>query len=49
MKIINMGNAMAKPVPYGFIKKMKKIPTFYEFNKTLSNLSHKDKIGHAHC
>ena len=39
------GNAMTKPLPYGYIKKMKKIPTFYEFNKILSNLSHEDKIG----
>ena len=40
------GNAMTKPLPYVCIKKMKKIPTFYEFNKILSNLSHEDKIGH---
>ena len=25
---------------------MKKGPTFYEFNKILSNLSHEDKIGY---
>ena len=40
------GNAVTKPLPYGCIKKMKKIPTFYEVNKILSNLSHEDKIGH---
>ena len=40
------GNTMTKPLPHGCIKKMKKIPTFYEFNKMLSNLSHEDKIGH---
>ena len=38
-------NAMTKPLPYGRIKKMKKIPTFYEFNKIQSNLSHEDKMA----
>ena len=40
------GNAMTKRLPYGCIKKMKKIPTFYEFNKILSNLFDEDNIGH---
>ena len=40
------GNAMTKPLPCGYIKKMKKIPTFYVFHKILSNLYHEDKMGH---
>ena len=40
------GNAMTKPLPYGYIKKMKKIPTFYEFHKILNNIYHEDKMGH---
>ena len=37
------GNAMTKPLPFGCIKK---IPTFCEFNKILSNIFLEDKIGH---
>ena len=40
------GNAMTKPLPYGCIKKSKKVPSLLEFNIILSNLSHEDKIGH---
>ena len=40
------GNAMTKDLPYGCIKKMKKIPSLREFNMILSNISHTDKIGH---
>ena len=37
---------MSKPLPYGCIKKMKKIPSLREFNKTLNNISHADNMGH---
>ena len=37
---------MSKPLPYGCIKKMKKIPSLREFNKTLNNISQADNIGH---
>ena len=42
---------MSKPLPYGCIKKMKKIPSLREFNKTLSHftsfhISQADNIGH---
>ena len=40
------GNAMTKDLPYGCIKKMKKIPSLREFNMVLSNISHTDQIGH---
>ena len=40
------GNAMTKPLPYGCIKKSKKVPSLREFNIILSNLSHENKIGH---
>ena len=40
---------MAKPLPYGCIKKQKqkqKNPSVPEFNIILNNISHTDKIGH---
>ena len=37
---------MSKPLPYGCIKKMKKIPSLREFYKTLNNISHADNMGH---
>ena len=40
------GNPMSKPLPYGCIKKMKKIPSLREFYKTLNNISHADNMGH---
>ena len=40
------GNTMTKPLPYGCIKKQKKIPSLRELNIILNNISHTDKIGH---
>ena len=40
------GQAMTKPLPYGCIKKMDKVPTMTEFNKILDSISHDDKTGH---
>ena len=40
------GNAMMKPLLYGCIKKMTKIPTLSELNAILISLSHTDKIGY---
>ena len=37
---------MTKPLPYGYIKKQKKVPCFQKFNLVLENLSGEDKIGH---
>ena len=37
---------MSKPLPYSCIKKMKKIPSLHELNKTLNKISHADKIRH---
>ena len=51
-KIIKMdennqyGMAMTKPLPYGCIKRKKKILNFDELTKLLKNVSLKDKIGH---
>ena len=52
-KIIKMdknnqyGMAMAKPLPYGCIKKKKdQPPTLAEFSKILNEISHKDSVGH---
>ena len=40
------GQAMRKPLPYGYIKKQENIPSLLEFNKTWDKISHEDKIGH---
>ena len=37
---------MTKPLPYGCIRKMDKVPTMTEFNKILDSISHDDKTGH---
>ena len=46
MKIISMGKAMTKPLPYGCIKSQEHPPSLVEFNKILDRISHEDKIGH---
>ena len=40
------GQAMAKPLPYGCVKKKDRVATLTEFNKILDSISHDDKIGH---
>ena len=40
------GQAMAKPLPYGCVKKKDKVATLTEFKKILDSISHDDKIGH---
>lgn len=40
------GQAMAKPLPYGCIKKKEYPPSLLKFNKILDNILHEDKIGH---
>ena len=37
---------MAKPLPTGSIKKMKRTPTLREFELILQGISDTDKIGH---
>ena len=51
-KIIKMdenyqyGQAMTKPLPYGFIKKQEHPSSLLEFKKILDKISHDDKIGY---
>ena len=40
------GQAMTKPLPYGFIKKQEHPSSLLEFKKILDKISHDDKIGH---
>ena len=40
------GNAMIRPLPYGYIKRAPKVPSLLEFNRIPNSLSHEDKIGH---
>ena len=40
------GQAMAKPLPYGCIKKQNHPLILLEFNKILDKISHDDKIEH---
>ena len=40
------GNAMAKPLPTGCIKRCKKIPTEREFDLIVQSISNEDKVGH---
>ena len=40
------GNMMTRPLPYGCIKKEKRIPDVQKFNFILQNLSIDYKIGH---
>lgn len=40
------GQAITKPLPYGCIKKQKRVPTLSQFNKILDSLDHNDPIGH---
>ena len=40
------GNAKTKPLPTGSIKKMKKSPSFWEFNLLIESILDKDKISH---
>ena len=39
------GNTMTKSLPYGWIKKSKKVPSLCEFNLILSSICHEDKVG----
>ena len=39
------GQAMAKPLPYGCIKKQEN-PEITEFKRILDKISHNDNIGH---
>ena len=51
-KIIKMdeinqyGQAMTKPLPYGCIKKQKKVPNLTEFNEPLQSITLDDPVGH---
>ena len=38
------GNALAKPLPYGCIKKASKVPSLLEFNKIFGRIFHEDKV-----
>ena len=40
------GYAMAKPLPYGCIKKTSKVPSLLEFNKIFGRIFHEDKVGY---
>ena len=40
------GQAMTKPLPYGFIKKQEHPPSLTEFNRILDKVSHNDNIRH---
>ena len=40
------GQAMTKPLPYGYIKKQGHVPNLLESTKILDRISHEDPVGH---